>query len=89
MLGVQDPGDLDMILTIPAGTDLRRLSRDQRELLSRQRIAARYDIDAIVVRKGSTTERIWLELFGSVNDKWSVQHGWPPAMKKGIVRILP
>jgi hypothetical protein len=65
------------------------VSRDQRQLLSRQRVAARYDIDAVVARDGSTAEQMWLTLFDRVNEKWCKQFGWPEPMSKGLVRIMP
>jgi hypothetical protein len=85
---VDDPGDIDLVLIMPADWDQSaEVLPHEYNLLSKKRIKKLYGMDVYVVLAGSAEESRWTEFFQQVNVKWSTELGLPLGLKKGVLRI--
>lgn len=91
MACVDEPGDIDLIVVMPAdwerSDDLRPFEYN---LVSTRAARRKYGFDVFAVRDGSEEKAKWIEFFTQVDAKWSrPPHGLPIDCKKGLVRIMP
>lgn len=87
---VAEPQDIDLIVLLDRSFhSAKSWSPHERELLSRKRVAARYDIDMLAVRNGSANERMWEVFFAQAKLTWCQKFGWPANTQKGLVRLIP
>ena len=87
---VDEPGDIDLILVLPADIDLSGdFKPHQYNLVSARRVKTEFKFDCRTVNAGSAAEQEWIEFFSQVDVKWCRQFGLPADSKKGLVRVLP
>jgi len=85
---VDEPGDIDLVLVLPAGWDIQaELKPYQYNLVSKGRIRASHGFDLFVVLTGSAEETGWINFFGQVATKWSERFDWPTGLRKGMLRV--
>jgi hypothetical protein len=89
MACVDEPGDVDVLLVLPADWDMQAdLKPYQYNLVSKRIMKKAYRFDVFVVNAGSVEEAKWIDFFSQVEPKWSEFFGWPDSLQKGILRIL-
>jgi hypothetical protein len=89
MASVDEPEDIDAVLTLPGDWDLAAdLKPFQYNLVDRKSVRKAYHIDVYPVREGSVEQVRWLDFFSQVNFKWCRHFGWPADTKKGLVRVM-
>src|SRR5262245_6472470 len=88
MACVDKPGDIDLILVLPADWEWDAdLKPYQYNLVSKRRVKQEYRFDLMVVGEGSKDEQEWISFFSQVEPKWCREFGWPKESVKGIVRV--
>jgi hypothetical protein len=85
---VDEPGDIDVVLVLPADWDLTaRLRPFQYNVVSKRDVKRRYPIEVYVAVAGSETEQQWTGFFQQVNIKWYDRFGFAVGSQKGLARI--
>lgn len=90
MAKIDKPDDIDLILVLPDSWDMKAEVRPfEYNLISKRMTRRKYGFDVFAVPAQSDAERQWIEFFQQVDVKWLSKFGWPPGLKKGIVRVQP
>jgi hypothetical protein len=88
MGGVDEPGDIDVVLVLPTTWVLTAdLAPFQYNLVSKRDVKRRFPFDVFTVVEGSATETKWTSFFQKVNVKWYEPCNLPLGSTKGLVRI--
>ncbi|MBI4568565.1 MAG: hypothetical protein HY719_09210 [Planctomycetes bacterium] len=88
MAGVDEPGDIDVILVLSPDWDFSRdVSPSDYNLIAKKRVIGKYEIHLFSVRAGSEEERRWVEYFEQVGTKWIKGLGIPEGTRKGLVKV--
>jgi hypothetical protein len=87
---VDEPGDIDIVVVMPAEwkkeTELRPF---QYNLISKRMTRAEYGFDVLAHPADSTAAAKAIDYFSQVNVKWCEQFNWPYDTRKRLVRIIP
>lgn len=82
------PGDIDVVLGLPADWDFGEdLKPFQYNLISKRDLKREFPFDLFAVRQGSAEEIRILDYFAKVNTKWYEPYNFPTDSQKGLVRI--
>ncbi len=89
MPAVNEPGDIDIILVLPADWDLTRRDFKAYEYnaVDRRHTRRAYKIEVYPVLPDSDQHRYYLELFTKVRIEWCSKFKLPEDTRKGIVRV--
>lgn len=86
---VDEPGDVDVILVLPAGWDWAAERRPfEYNPVSRQRVRQQYGFDLLLASADDLTDRS-VPFFSQVNPRWTAQLNLPQGLTKGLVRVRP
>lgn len=89
MTCVEEPEDIDLVLVLPPGWDVKAsLKPYQYNLVSKRATKRDYGFDLAAVEAGSIDEKTWIEFYGRTNAKWREKFGWSADTRKGILRVL-
>jgi hypothetical protein len=90
MAGVDEPGDIDLILVLPEDWDMSADVRPfEYNLVSKKQVQKHYGFDVRAVRANSPEQREWTDFFSRVNAKWcQPSFGIPVGTRKGLVRVV-
>jgi len=90
MTMVDEPGDIDLVLLLPANWDIdAELGIQQYNVVSKHRVRKAYEFEVFAYPSGSAKAEHWLGFFSQVRPEWRERFAWPDDVRKGLVRILP
>ncbi len=88
MPGVDEPGDIDLILVLPADWDFAAELRPfEYNLESRHRVRRRFGFDVFPVTDASDDYNAWVAYFQQVRPEHERALHLPKGVRKGLVRI--
>ncbi|MBI2807419.1 MAG: hypothetical protein HYX68_20750 [Planctomycetes bacterium] len=90
MGGVDEPGDIDLLLVLPPDwDDAAELNPYQYNVVSGSSVRKTHGFDILVVKSGSIREKELSDYFQKVRPKWCQKFGWPADTRKGILKVTP
>jgi hypothetical protein len=86
---VDEPGDIDVILILPATWDFSAtLPPYKYNIVSKRMVRKLYRFDMLVGVAGQPSEAEAIRFFSELNVKWIVPLGIPAGTQKGLIRVM-
>lgn len=88
MSKIDEPGDIDVVLVLPAGWDFEADLRPfEYNVVSKRMVRRLHGFDMLVGVEGEESAAKAIDFFGQVNVKWLEPLGIPTGMTKGLVKV--
>jgi hypothetical protein len=90
MTRVDEPGDVDLLLILPADWDFAAQLRPfEYNIVSKRMVKRIYGFDLLIGLEGQESAKVAIDFFAQVNVKWIPKFGIPTGTTKGLLRIEP